>query len=244
MSSKRVPFAVWKTMTPAQQARLKSRLGTKKRYPSRYPLSKNLNTLNISPVLSIKHRSKLIYNDNRTITTSGAAANAYVFSANGLYDPDISGAGHQPIGFDQLMALYEHYTVTNCKITVNFVNESASENCYVGIAIFPDATVETGATKLIENGLMKRGWLAAKDSNSKSQCILSHNVKISKMNGRPESIVGDDLFRGDTASNPTEQTYLHLFLYNLATINSVTVRFDAIIEYDAVFTEPRKLAQS
>lgn len=242
MPAKRVSLAKWKTMTPGQQSKLKSSLSTRSR--SGYKLTKNLNNLQITPVLSIKHRSRLVYNDNRTITSTAAASNSYVYSVNGLYDPDITGTGHQPIGFDQLISLYDHYTVTNCKITVNFVNESTVDNVYVGIAIFPDPNNEPNATKLVENGLMKRGWLAKLDSNSKSQCILSHSCRVSRINGRPESIIGDDLYRGDVASNPQEQTYWHIFAYNIATLTSTTVRFDVILEYDATFTEPRKLNQS
>jgi len=196
------------------------------------------------PVLSLKYRTKLLYNEGPQITSTGAAANAYVFSANGLFDPNITGTGHQPMGFDQLMLLYEHYTVQNCRITVSFVNESATETGYVGIAIFPDTTPETNVQKLVENGLLKRAYLAANAGNSKSQVTLTSQCKISSVNGRPESIVGDYLFRGDSSANPTEQTYLHVFAYNIASVNSWTVRADVLIEYDATFTEPRKLAQS
>jgi len=209
--------------------------------PRRRP---NLNTLKTLPILPIKHRCKLVYNDSRTITPTTTNSTAYVYSANGLYDPDITGAGHQPMGFDQLMALYEHYTVTKCKLTVNFVNEDTNDNAYVGLAIFPDSTVETTATKLIENGLMKRSWIAPFDGNPKSQTTLSMSVDISRINGRPKPIIGDDLFRGDSASNPSEQTYIHIFGYNNATVNPCQIRFDVILEYEAVFTEPRKLAQS
>lgn len=212
--------------------------------PQRTLTQRSLNVLSRPPVLNVKHRSKLLYNDNRLLACTGAASNAYVFSANGLYDPDITGAGHQPMGYDQLMALYEHYTVTNARITVSFVNESTTENAYVGIAMFPDSSVETVPTKMIENGLLKREWLAPNAGSSKSQCSITYSCKIAKLNGRPGNIVGDDLYRGDSASNPTEQSYFHIFAYNLSTVSTCSVRFDVVIEYDAMFTEPRKLTQS
>ena len=37
--------------------------------------------------------------------TVGAVASAD-FAANGLYDPYLSGVGHQPMGFDQLMTFF------------------------------------------------------------------------------------------------------------------------------------------
>jgi len=44
----------------------------------------------------------------------GAAA-GYVFNLNSLHDPNTSGVGHQPTGFDQLIAIYEQllFTVSN-----------------------------------------------------------------------------------------------------------------------------------
>lgn len=218
---------------------------------SRYPLvrlapsvPKSLMSYARPPILSVKHRSRCLYNDSPAIAATGTASNAHVFTANGMYDPNITGTGHQPMGFDQLMQLYEHYTVTNAKITVSFVNTTSGESGYVGIAIFPDATVETSPSKLVENGMIKRAYLAKASGDSKSQQTLTMSTRIARVNGRPESIVGDDLFRGDVSTNPTEQSYFHVFIYNIDTVNTITARADVLIEYDAVFTEPKKLSQS
>ena len=43
---------------------------------------------------------------------------------NSLFDPNLSGLGHQPRGFDQLMAVYEKYTVVAAKITVCYVSNT------------------------------------------------------------------------------------------------------------------------
>jgi len=40
------------------------------------------------------------------------------FRANGMYDPDAGVGGHQPLGFDQYMALYSRYEVVTSKIDV------------------------------------------------------------------------------------------------------------------------------
>lgn len=41
-----------------------------------------------------------------------------VYRANGMYDPDYSSSGHQPYGFDQLMAVYTSYMVIGSKLDV------------------------------------------------------------------------------------------------------------------------------
>ncbi len=38
----------------------------------------------------------------------------HVFSAGSCWDPDVTGSGHQPYGFDQWAALYRTYTVLSC----------------------------------------------------------------------------------------------------------------------------------
>lgn len=196
------------------------------------------------PVINVKHHTKLLFNEDVIVGAVAGASNAYVFSANGLYDPNITGAGHQPMGFDQLMLLYEHYTVLGGKITVSFANQTVAEGGYIGLAIFPDATVETTPTKMVENGLIRRSYIAPNAGNPKSQVTMTMPFTIAKINGVTRSIIGDDLYRGDIASNPTEQTYLHCFVYNPSTANLITVHISVLIEFDAWFTEPRKLAQS
>ena len=62
---------------------------------------------------------KLKYATSYRIT---AAQFHKVFSGNGLYDPDVSGVGHQPLGFDQWMTLYNRYRVYASRIVVNVVN--------------------------------------------------------------------------------------------------------------------------
>jgi len=161
-----------------------------------------------------------------------------------MYDPNITGVGHQPMSFDQLMLMYEHYTVIGGKITVDFCSQSATEQGFVGIGLFPDSSVETVATKLLENGMLRYSYLAEANGDSKSHVQLTLPFNIAKLNGVSRPIIGDALYRGDVAANPTEQTYLHMFAYNTATINTLNVQVNVLIEFDAVFTEPRKLAQS
>ena len=46
---------------------------------------------------------------------------------NGLYDPLITGTGHQPRGFDQVCpVLYASYNVTGCKVLIEGRFESAN----------------------------------------------------------------------------------------------------------------------
>jgi len=204
--------------------------------------SSDLNTIMHTPLLPLSKMGKLPYYDQNNFSTGVVLAGSYVFTANGLYDPNITGVGHQPMGFDQLMLFYEHYTVTNSKITVNFYNNDATYPVMVGISVNPDATPETVFSKINENGLLKKHWLTP-SGGTNPKCSITLAANISKINGKRD-VKSEDDFRGDVASNPAEQTYFHLFAYNQTTVNVVNVVFEVMIEYTAIFTEPRKMIQS
>jgi len=205
-----------------------------------------LNILQRPALLAMSHRSKMLYYYNIDLASAGTmTSNSWVFSANGIFDPDITGAaGGQPMGTDQMFLLYEHYTVLGGKITVNFMNESKTEYAYCGIGIAPDSTLQSDPYRLVENGMLTRSYIAEGFSgNPKSHCELTLPFDISKINSR-KNIVGDDLYRGDAANNPTEQTYLHVFHYNPNNATSTTINYDVLIEFDVVWTEPKKLTLS
>jgi len=218
--------------------------------PSRMYNFRPMNIFVRPPVVGLQHRARLLYNETVSLTSGATAGNIgfYAYSANGLFDPNITSTGHQAIGFDQLMALYEHYTVTAAKFTVTFVNDENKYAGNVGISISPDASLPSTMSATIENGLCSRSFIntgnAGASTVANNYCQITMPVDIRQINGRQAPIVGDELYRGDSASNPTEQTYVALWVANPFSSNSMTVHAVVDIEFDAVFTEPRKLAQS
>lgn len=54
-----------------------------------------------------------------TALTNVNLQSQYIFRGNSLFDPDYSGVGAQPYGYDQLCPVfYNNYNVKSCKITV------------------------------------------------------------------------------------------------------------------------------
>ena len=66
---------------------------------------------------------------------------SYVFSANGLYDPNITGIGHQPRGFDQLMALYDHYVVIGVRAILTVHGSDTGNGTICGMYVKDNSTV-------------------------------------------------------------------------------------------------------
>jgi len=84
-------------------------------------------------------RFKLRYIDNGfdgSTTIGDGYRNLHVFAANNIYDPDYTGVGVQPYGFDELATLFPtgSVRVVGASITINFtIDESTATqvNCYV-----------------------------------------------------------------------------------------------------------------
>lgn len=76
---------------------------------------------------------KLTYSDTTDLTGTGTAAPAYFqVRANSPYDPDQTGAGHQPryydtlFGADNTSAPYRQYRVLSAKIRVDYFSQGAT----------------------------------------------------------------------------------------------------------------------
>jgi hypothetical protein len=171
--------------------------------------------------------------------TSGAVA-SYVFSANGMFDPDITSTGHQPMGFDQLILSYNHYTVVGARLTATFHN-NATTTPNACVSVNGSVTPVTVATDLIEVG-MNNHTVLGQPTGSDSVKTLEAKVSIKKFEGVDDPLDVIDL-RGSAAANPAEQTYFHVQTWDSNLVTTSTI-VEVIIEFAAVWTEPRVLTPS
>lgn len=167
-----------------------------------------------------------------------------IFRCNSLYDPDYTGAGHQPYGFDQIMDMYEHFTVIASKITVNIVGNQSSLPFWVGIALRPDNTSLTGVATQVLREQPDIKWRLMSGNLSNPPETLSLGFSAKKYFGK-RAIVGDTLYRGNATSNPTEGAFFHVLIAPQNTSDDIQTQLVNIkINYVAVFTEPNILVSS
>ena len=188
-------------------------------------------------------RANMRYAEGVTVTSAAVSktVGTHVFSANGLYDPNYTGIGHQPRGFDQLMALYDHYTVTNARITVRFTNVGQGRP-YVGILIRDNTTAMVEMKDLFEYSdkkmslkPMARGGTSQTGEMGAS---ISTSVNIAKFLGRSNAMSDPEL-KGTLLNNPDEGVFFHVVVVD--PVQSVANEVSAIVEisYDVVFHEPK-----
>lgn len=76
----------------------------------------------LKPVgVPVQSRTTHRYVQAGVIVSSTGSLGIQQFRANSLFDPDLTGTGHQPYGFDQFKAYYATYMVTSSKISLECI---------------------------------------------------------------------------------------------------------------------------
>jgi len=200
------------------------------------------------PTFGFRHRTTLRYAEHIDFGAQNNATQGYAFAANGLYDPNITGTGHQPKGFDQLMLFFQHFQVLAAKITVQMYSElnAATQAVQAAIAVQRSTSV-AGWTSMLESGNTVTNYLAvAPEGSGPIPTLLRNAVKIADFQSLPD-IMNDDTTKGTASANPA--TLVYFVIYTVAqdmggTPSGTHVFGDVILEYDAVFTEPVLIGQS
>lgn len=195
------------------------------------------------PVFPPSITKRLRYSTTFTgATTAGAITSTQVFRANDLFDPDLTGTGHQPMGFDQLMTWYNHFCVRSARITVVCKNTSATAPT-VCLRIDGDLTPITVIDRIVELGGCVTVDLESKGGYGTVK-KLSINADIAKLQGvKASTITADANLRGTAAASPSEVTYFHITMWN-TTSESGSMDCDVILEQVATFFEPRDITES
>lgn len=160
------------------------------------------------------------------------------WSLNGCYDPYVAAGGHQPMGFDQWMILYENYSVINCTYQVRVLSGSSGSDKLWGVYLSKDVGgVPSVWTTLIEQqGFI---WRAIPFSvEYKDQLDIKGSVNLKKW---LDSDWKDVDRIGTAAANPSSQVYIHVTLGPAFPTDDIpNTRFQIILDYDVIFFNPHK----
>jgi len=177
------------------------------------------------------------YTEVFSLNSTAGIPNVVNFTANGLTDPNITGGGRQPMAFDNMTALYNHYTVIGSKIKVKCTPVSTTNPAaFFGIYINDNTTQVPSSSS---------GYLA----NTSSYVIMPTGGSLTKQLGSKwsarkwwgKSPLNQEDLSGDVTNNPAEQTYYTLFFAALDEASNTSAAFVVDIEYIAIWREPKDL---
>lgn len=177
----------------------------------------------------------LNYCEKIQLTTALAGVpTQYRFRLNSAFDPNQTGTGHQPMGFDQWSQFYNHYAVLETEYQVQMVGPN--ETCMFGTYLSDDSTTPTSVNDLGELGATIHYW------NPTNQAYTSSGKVIMAQFFNRKDVPTDSDLRSVTSANPAEVAFLNVFYQT--DVTATTMNFYLKFSMKVQFMEPIDLGPS
>lgn len=189
-------------------------------------------------------RTKLRYVDSFSLTSTTGALMAYYFNANGLYDPNGSGTGHQPMYFDRFMQTYNHYKVLGSMIQVRPTPTGTSDiNPIFTTVISNDDNSIAGVSNF--NHLLEWGMVNTYRTigGSYPQGLKPIICKFSAKRTFKD-IYDSRAIVGSVSANPTETSTFIIVQQPVDGVSTVSLTYEVIIDFIVDFFELKDSDQS
>lgn len=163
----------------------------------------------------------------------------YKFNLNSIFDPNLTGGGHQPYGRDTMATLYNRYRVYNCRVTIH---ANIATSGVVVLVPKNDNIVYTSTGAAIETPLS-----SFQVSNQYIPFHMERNFNLAQIHGLSHAeYAGHDSTGAAIGADPTEVLVLHVCYSDLtgAVLGNGTGVFLITLEYDVELFDPLVLAQS
>lgn len=200
----------------------------KRRKKNNRPYSKTINqTIGVPDVL----RTKLKYCEQYLVESSTLDFGAQIMSGNSVYDPDVSGVGHQPRGFDEWSRFYKKYRVYASAIKVHFFSDQQAAAGLTNVWILPVTEQPVGVTygisSLNENPYARTGALVP--YVGKGSTFLKHYTSTKKMFG--ERLINENEYEGTMGNFGVGASPLNQWYWTVGgqTVTGSVIKFHATI---------------
>lgn len=218
----------------------------KAKFTYQKPVISHHNAVSTSKGIGNRVTANFIYFDQFTLDTGLGGVTVFkLFRLNGMFDPDFSVGGHQPGGYDQLMAIYESYCVTEVEYKVIFYNVNTSNAAsIVGCQVSDNSSTSGIIGTFIENGNCQHTVVSPTTATPVK--TLTGTVDIAKLMGVSRSqLLADDTFWGNSSADPVDQAYLKCFTAPMDVgSDGPLVRCSVELKFKAVLMGGRFVSQS
>jgi len=202
---------------------------TKRGYKPTSVVGRSLNPIAQNYICKLKYCT--------AVNTDGSGR--YTFNLNSLFDPDLTGVGHQPYGYDQLAVLYNRYRVIGTSWHITCLKQSAP----VVLAALPanETTAITNCSEMRENPRSK----FINQNPGSAVKILSGYTSIPSLVGRSKAqYMSDDRYQADVGSSPAEFARLNILANSSADVALAGEPLQVTLEFMVEFFDLKHLAQS
>lgn len=178
------------------------------------------------------------------ILTLGGTSLPYAqnqYRANDIYDPDYTGTGNYPLGYEQFLPLFSRYRVHSSRITVKPEITSSQEANNFVIGVYPSNEAQNvGSADLREN--------LARPYNKYITTVRTDNATMIRSYMKTSTIVGvskaavrlDDSFSAAIDAHPNNPWFWTIYIGNLTQTGNTGMNAIVEIKYYVEFYD-RKL---
>jgi len=191
-------------------------------------------------------RAQLKYTSYVNLDQVTATVGVQYVRCNSVYDPDQTGGGGQPRGFDQYALLYDQYTVTNSKIKAWIVcpalGTGLAAGYMAGISIVDAVTtlpvIDNCADRPFTNYKIVNPYAAMKDQTLMNSWNMKKRFPKDQTYQSLSSQIG---------SNPAEEEFFQIWCYPAlqplaADTPPYTIQYEIL--YDVEFYELKQIPAS
>lgn len=186
-------------------------------------------------------RVVLPYADNRRVNPGVAYGSDTVYNINSCFDPENTGGGHQPRGFDQWAGVYNKYRVN--KLTIDYEIRQRGAHGIMGYIVVNNdvGTLSTNNESAEYNNAINLG------STSSNVRPLS-GTKVfwpHKILGKSwQQYISDEDCSALVTTDPTELIFLHLLAQQIDETTACDYEIQITIFMDVTFYDRKNLAIS
>jgi len=184
-------------------------------------------------------RVTLMYTTLSNHSSSTVTGDDYVWSGNGVFDPDITSAGVQPANYDDWTIQYNRYRVLSSTIVVNFSTNGTSnlaQQMLITLGPRPTATTVTtlaGAQDFATNFDCQSHLTSSQSGGIKSMSATMQSWR--QLGVSKAEYMADDQYSAVYTANPALQWYWHFASQGADQTTTCPIYFHVVISYDVVF---------
>jgi len=193
-------------------------------------------TIRPGTVIPDEVRVTLKYSQQMIVTETTGTATSYLFRGNGPFDPDLTGTGSQPCGFDQWSSFYTRQRTLGSRIKVRAISLAQTLTYFrFVLAPIPDTSPINVTTGIDNLAVTKYAQMAEVVTNTRP-ITLSMECGSAKIYGRPKYAVDSEVdWSSLVTTTPNTQWIWQISLDAIDLTNTASVTFIVELEYDIVF---------
>lgn len=183
--------------------------------------------------------AKLPYESGNIGAVVSSSLNVVQFRANGIYDPDYSGIGHQPRGHDEYANIFRTYRVHGVLVEVFAQNLTPFTQSLIAIYPHKSTSVPTDIT-----GIMETPDMFYKTTNVDGRLYMKKYVSMAKLFGKRKGVINNDLdYSAALNADPVVNGYISIIQ---GSMNGSEINHACRVKltYYVEFSDPLLLTQS